>query len=59
MAIIHMASVANALKKKSARTCPACQATQQVLKEYDREKVVCMKCGGSIPPQPESTDASR
>ena len=58
MAIIHMSAVANALKKKLPRTCPACGATQQVLKEYDREKVACMKCGGSIPPQPEM-NASR
>jgi len=58
MAIIHMTAVSNALKKKLPRTCPACGATQQVLKEYDREKVACMKCGGSIPPQPE-TNASR
>jgi uncharacterized protein (DUF983 family) len=59
MAIIHMAAVSNALKKKLARTCPACHATQQVLTEYARDAVACMKCGGSIPPQPENTDASR
>ena len=58
MAIIHMNAVANALKKKFPRTCPACGATQQVLKEYDRDLVACMKCGGSIPPQSE-TNASR
>jgi uncharacterized protein (DUF983 family) len=58
MAIIHMAAVANALKKKMPRTCPACGSTQAVLKEYDREKVACIKCGGSIPPLSEA-DASR
>jgi len=59
MAIIHIAAMSAALKKKLARTCPQCGASQPVLKEYVNETVVCSDRGAMIPPKAESKDASR
>ncbi|HWK31415.1 MAG TPA: hypothetical protein VNR20_04935 [Terriglobales bacterium] len=56
MAIIHIAAVSAALKKKINRGCPQCGKTQAILKEYAQETVVCVSCGAPMLP-PKATDA--
>lgn len=56
MAIIHIAAVSAALKKKINRGCPQCGKTQAILKEYAQETVVCVSCGAPMLP-PKETNA--
>jgi uncharacterized protein (DUF983 family) len=57
MAIIHIAAVSAALKKKINRNCPQCGKTQAILKEYVRDSVLCSRCGTIMPPPAEGPDA--
>ena len=57
MAIIHIAAVSAALKKKINRDCPHCGNSQPILKEYARDTVLCSRCGTMMPPPPEAPDA--
>ena len=51
MSHIHIAAISAALAARLVRTCPGCHQQQKVLKEYQRETVVCTACGASIPPK--------
>lgn len=57
MAIIHIAAVAAALKKKINRDCPQCGNPQTILKEYAKDSVLCRRCGTMMPPPAETPDA--
>ncbi len=56
MAIIHIAAVSAALKKKINRHCAQCGKTQAILREYAQETVVCAGCGAPMLP-PKETNA--